>query len=304
MNSDRLPWHADPEYTAVCHRADMDGLGCALLLDRFTEVSEITFADFPLPADLGAGGKVVVCDLNLPPDSPAWQNPDLVVFDHHGEAPEGADVRFDRAYDDGDACGTALLEYYLFPHGFTQQGESLRRFISMVNAGDLYLTDNPLFDRSRSYTWLLNKLGIERTFELARTQTDAFIDLPEWVLDLIETAREREDDKAYRAAMMLARAQTRDGLPPMVVTWVIGGDRSSVLGDVAEAFMRRRLIVGLCLDTLTASDGEPQITASIRDPEGRAREVAEAFGGGGHREAAGFTTGLDQALELWSGGET
>jgi|GEM_PF-4895126 len=288
-------WYRDPEYVAFCHAADMDGLGCALLLHRFTSVAEIRFLDYPVPEDLGAEGKVVVCDLNLAPDSPAWQNPDLVVFDHHGAAPEGAKAREVVARDGGDACATRLLFEHLNAWLDRQWRTTGAEFVAMINAGDLHLTEDRLYSRSRSYSWLLNKAGIETVFAMARKDPGGFIDLPEELLRAVDIARRREDLKAWQAAMMLARPRERDGLK-FQVTWLLPCDRSEVLGQLAEDMPPP--IVGLCLDAISDT---VQITASVRDPRGGARALAEAFGGGGHRNAAGFTIPLDQALALWQG---
>ena len=292
--SDRLPWHQDPEYVAVCHEADMDGLGCALLLSACTAVVDVSFADYPLPPDLGAEGKVVVCDLRLPADSPAWQNPDLVVFDHHAAAPEGAKARYADARDDGAACATKLLWDYLVhqAHEPTDLTDG-DRFVAMVNAGDLHLTDDPHYGRSRCYTWLLNKVGMQKLFAIARANPERFIDLPAGFLRTVDAARKRENEKARAVAEKFGIGRRYGDSIPYLVTLVIGGDRSEILGGMAEELGTP--VVGLCLDQLKGR----QVTASIRDPEGRAREIAEAFGGGGHREAAGFTMDLDEALRLW-----
>lgn len=296
--SERLPWYHDHDYTAVCHAGDMDGLGCALLLELFTEVAGISFVDYPVPEDLGAEGKVVVCDLGLPPDSPAWQNPDLVVVDHHGAAPEGAKARLAVAHDDGDACATLLLFEHLNAWLDRQWRTTGAEFVAMVNAGDLHNTGSRLYPRSRCYTWLLNKVGIAKLFEIARANPARFIDLPQSFLEAVDIARQREDEEARRVAVAMQHAVERDGLPKFTVTWLVGGDTSEVLGGMAED--QGAPVVGLLLRQV---DGMLRVPASIRDTKGRAREIAQAFGGGGHLDAAGFTIGLDQALALWRGGD-
>ncbi len=292
--SDHRPWHEDPEYTAVCHEADMDGLGCALLLDQFTAIENIEFANYPLSEGLGAEGKVVVCDLGLPPDSPAWQNPDLVVFDHHAEAPEGAEALVVEAHDDGDRCGAMLL-YLALQNKLYGDRRPWERFVAMVNAGDLYDTESELFPKSRNYTWLLNKLGMSRLFGIARANVEGFLDLPDAILAVVDSARARENAKAYDAAAALARSFDHEGLPEFVITLLSGGDRSEVLSRVAEAYGKP--VVGLCLSDI--SGPEKRVEASVRDPNGQAREIAQAFGGGGHREAAGFEMDLADAMSMW-----
>lgn len=282
-------WYDDPEYTAVCHKADMDGLGCALLLDQFTEVSDITFQNYPLPEDFGVEGKVVVCDLNLSPDSAAWYNKNLVLFDHHGEAPEDATPRFAFAEDDGSHCATRLLWGYMPAMRLGEEEmERWIKFINTVNAGDLYLTqDVDHYEQSRRYTWLLRKIGIEAMLDIARADVETFTDPPAALLQLVDAARKREDAAALNAAQKFAVTVRDEDLGDYVVTLLIGGDTSTILNGMSEELQVP--VVGLCPNLI---DDDWQMTASIRDPQGRAREIAESFGGGGHKEAAGFTIDL------------
>ncbi len=293
MSDQRRPWYDDSEYVGFCHASDMDGLACALLLDQFTQVGDVRFLDYPLPEDLGAEGKVVICDLNLEPDHPAWRNPQAVVFDHHGAAPADAAVRVADAHEDGDACAALLLCRALPPVPYLW---TWGRFIETVNAADLYREDDPRFAVGRRYQWLVNKLGIETLFRVARAKPLGFISLPAWVHELVRAAMERENRQALSAALMLARRipGTPTGLPDFMLSIIATGDRSTVLNEMARQYGGPAAAIDLA-----TIDEQVRVQVSIRDPAGRAREIAQAFGGGGHAEAAGWTMDLMAATLMW-----
>ncbi|MEA3401105.1 MAG: hypothetical protein U9R79_07675 [Armatimonadota bacterium] len=294
---DETAWmQPDSGYPAYCHEADMDGGACALLLHNFTGVDDIRFVDYPLPPDLGAEGPTVVCDLRLPADGAAWHNPELVVFDHHGRPPDGHEALVAVCEEDGPYCAGMLLAEWLYDHGVSIPSR-WRRFLRVVNVGDLYQPEyTRAFSQARRYSWLLNKLGMETLFGYAREDLDNFLNLPELLAEAIDVALKRENQTVLRVAIALGRRiqPPAKELPEFQLTWLIGGNRSEVLHDACEDYGGP--VAGIDLGTL---DRQLQVQVLVHDPHARARDLATAFGGGGHANAAGWTMDLATAIELW-----
>ena len=296
--------------TIYTHSGDLDGLVAGMLLARYFPEAKVA------PLNYGQEGLIcdfpcVIADLNLKDDHPALADPRNVLVDHHAHHPE---VKCAQYYAP-DACA-ALLVWRQFYQGRKRTGLTAeggenaekpeerpefyreawaRAWAELADAGDRFVQDHPLFEQSRRFSALLRLAGWEwcwAHFQQERPGHPALLLAASAAAAAEKSVGERALAAAqrslhpcqlYHQVGQMGSIEVMDLTPEFLMGVLPAGSISEVAAALLEEAPGRTVAL-VMLGSLMADTGT--VSVGIRGP--RALEVAKAFGGGGHAEAAGF----------------
>lgn len=255
---------------------DLDGIGAAVLATAKNMADKIFYTDYDdvdriIKSALTTPGLEQLYIVDISPQSEEVvamldQAADKVkLYDHHATAQEFiADKPW--ACIDLERCGTKL---FAEEEGITAKYED---FIFLVNDYDLWKHEDPRSKDMHLLVWLLGRDKFVERFvknpstELTETEAVA--------LNLYKTKRKQKVDAVIDKAIFVY-----DKLDRIVAVAISGVYKSQVAETIMNRYPQVDYVVVLDLD---------REQASLRSREIDVREIAEKFGGGGHKLAAGF----------------
>jgi hypothetical protein len=293
--------------TIYTHSGDLDGLVAGMLLTRYFPEARV------VPLNYGKEHLItefpcVIADLNLKDDHPALARQGNILVDHHAHHPEAKCQQ----YYAPDACAAMLVWRQFYQGRRVEESRSrgvepaegpggtmvlqgafcpeawARAWAELADPGDRFVKVAPLFEASRRFSALLRLAGWEWCWEHFQQERPGH---PALMLaaSMAEAAEKSVFEKAVAAArrslhVLPGWAGETPGLPGAVLIGVLpAGSISEVAAALLEELPGKTVAL-VMLGSLMSETGK--VSVGIRGP--RALEVAKAFGGGGHPEAAGF----------------
>jgi len=273
-----------------------DGIAAAWVCKRKFPDAEVIgcwyqCAEEDLP-QVDADDRVFIVDFSFSADIiKRWEDLGAMItlIDHHKTAQEqlmGAiDTLSSRIIFDMAQCGAVLTWQHLFP------SEPIPRFL-------LHIEDRDLWNFRLMYTAEIHEaMGkIGRTFEMfdlyAQCTADEFSSaiVPLGML-LLKPKRQKVSEIADRCSTQRVIFGTRDWDSTDIPTVFLSPDGSEdrYTSDVCEELYKYRYPAALFVQCIT-SDGTYSLRSNKNNPDGGfdVGEYARQFGGGGHRNAAGY----------------
>lgn len=293
------PWPIDTAHLAlrpervtlvVAHSPCPDGFAAALAAHAFNPKVALALVDHAKLRALGprvAGERVLFVDIApKAADLAAWRMAEYAILDHHVTAEADlADVPAANKLFDMNHSGLELAYAYFFgkrvpPHAFVAVAKRDLWCKDHVHKCDEITANTP--DNTCPECWR------------------AFLAMPLDELihkgtELLRAHREKVDQYARQARRM----RLRD-----VTAWVVEVPEAKFISDVGHALASQQSAEGrrtvIALLYRTGADGRVQVSLRSEDEGPDVSQIAVAFGGGGHRRAAGFTVNslVDVKLEL------
>ena len=263
---------------------DLDGVGCGILIKKFLKDVTTYYCNYGevdeiITENASNFDRLIITDLS--PSREAFEEVmgeiEPMVIDHHQTSDWLKEYPWN--VHDISKCGTLLTLEYLEAEGCDVS--DYRDFADCVNDFDMWHLNRP---DSLEMNMLFMKLGITR-FE------KRFLDKPYHVFDeterlIIDLETVRRDFYIKKASQTVKFYDDRDGLKAALV---FAEEYNSELGNhiIQELEADYVLIINM-----------QRGKASLRSrADVSISEIAEANGGGGHRNAAGFPISYDFNLE-------
>lgn len=257
---------------------DLDGYGAAVIAKAFKFVDKIIHADYDyvdekIAEALATPGLTELYIVDISPQSPeAIKALDMAhtkgvkvqVYDHHQTALDAVGQR-DWAYYDMDRCGTKI---FAEEEGLTKGYED---FIFHVNDYDLWRHESPKSKDLNYLMYLLRPDKFVRRF--TKNPSVEFTAEEETLLAIYKERRQQYVDDVIRRAIFV-----EDNFGNHVCVCISDRYNSQIGENVLDRY---------AVDYVAILDID-RGKASLRSLNYPVKEIAEAFGGGGHKLAAGF----------------
>lgn len=256
---------------------DLDGIGCGILIKKFLP-GTITTAylgyddlDAYINENIHFYDRVIITDI-----SPTYAHAemlagekDAVIIDHHASSTKLKQFSF--TVHDISKCATLLTWEWLKSQGYAV--EPYHEFALCVNDIDIWTLKR---DDSLKMGLLFNLMGIDR-FEkrFCEEPYNGFTETEKLLITIEEERRDVYIKKAVRNMIML---KDKRGLTAAVV---FAECHSSELGN--------RIISDGEADYVMLINAQQRRVSLRSAPEIDVRVIAEENGGGGHKNAAGFS---------------
>lgn len=256
---------------------DLDGVGCGILIKKFLP-GTITTAylgyddlDAYIAENIHHYDRIIITDI-----SPSYGQAEMLagekdaaIIDHHASSEELK--RFPFTVHDISKCATLLTWEWLKNQGFAV--EPYKEFSLCVNDVDMWRLKR---DDSLKMSMLFNLMGIERFEKRFREEPyDGFNETESLLITLEEERRNAYIKKAVRNMTTL---KDKRGLTAAVV---FAESYASELGN--------RIISDGEADYAVLINAQQKKVSLRSSPDVDIRVIAEANGGGGHKNAAGFS---------------
>jgi len=287
--------------TLIIHHASCaDGFTAAWVVWRFATYKGLENNGELLPAHYGDkapdvhGRDVVIVDFSYPKDVLLQMQKDaksIIVMDHHKSVPE--DVReLDFVIFDNDRSGAGIVWDYFHDYAEYPRDEiALAKIIDYVEDRDLWTWDQPL-SKEISAALSVVKMNMDDWGEFAASlvEYESFEAVAAKGSAILAYQQKTARSQAWKATMRNIRGFEVPTVNATTLQSEIGNDMFSVFPDApfsASWFMR------------VDSEGNDLIQFSLRSEDHRedVGAIAKTFGGGGHRNAAGFTIQLSELFE-------
>ena len=256
---------------------DLDGLGCGVLIKKFLPGQITTaylgyddIASF-IEENFHKYDKIIITDV-----SPSYKmvemlagETDVVIIDHHASTEKLK--KFSFTVHDTSVCATLLTFYWLQKQSYDV--EPYREFALCVNDVDLWLLKR---SDSLQMSVLFNLLGIDRMEKrFMNTPYTRFTETEELLIILEEERREGYINRAMR------NIYTNKDKRGYVFCAVFAESYASELGN--------RIIREGTADYVVLINAQSKRVSMRSRKEIDICCIAEANGGGGHKNAAGFS---------------
>jgi len=276
-----------------------DGIAAAWVARKIypnAEIFGVWYGMDDLDIQPKSGDRIVILDFSFSLDTiKRWESigADILLIDHHKSAQEllgdisnlSREIKGEMIFDMAE-CGATLTWKYFFPN------EAVPLFLEYVRDRDLWVKNLDLSDGVHE---AVSKLG--RTFDLF----DALENFEEYDMELLGELGEVLLIPKRKAVESIARrAELRDlelQRPHIHNCWNIptvklanNGTEDRLVSDVCE-YMYSVLYPDAAFVACISSDGKYSLRSDKRKPNGGAdvSSISRLFGGGGHRNAAGFS---------------
>ncbi|MGE4317474.1 MAG: DHH family phosphoesterase [Deferribacterales bacterium] len=260
---------------------DLDGVSCGVLTKRFIRDVDNIFCNYNeidqilLDVDTNHYEEILITDMS--PSQRVFQQVmgdiQIVVIDHHESSKWLKEMT--ETVHDIKKCATLLTYEWLEQHGYDVA--SYRELVECVNDFDMWHLKRR---DSLQMNMLFMKLGVERYLErFFRKPYTGFTEDEQLIVDL-ET--ERRDKYIHAAAKSGFALKDADDLDVFVV---FAEEYSSELGNY--------IIKELEMDYVVLINMQRKKVSLRSRPEVDVRTLAEENGGGGHKNAAGFSFNFD-----------
>jgi len=260
---------------------DLDGVTCGVLTKKFIRDVDNIFCnyneidDILLNVDTTAYAEILITDMS--PSQKAFQQVmgdiQIIVIDHH-ESSKWL-VGMTETSHDIKKCATLLTYEWLKQSGYDVS--AYKELVECVNDFDMWQLKRK---DSLQMNMLFMKLGVERYLErFSRRPFTGFTDDEQLIVDL-ET--ERRDKYIHAAAKSGFALKDPDDLDVFVV---FAEEYSSELGNY--------IIKELEMDYVVIINMQRKKVSLRSRQEVDIRLLAEQNGGGGHKNAAGFSFDFD-----------
>lgn len=256
---------------------DLDGVGCGILIKKFLP-GTITTAylgyddlDLYISENMHYYDKIIISDV-----SPSFGDvemlageKDVVIIDHHASSECLKEFPF--TVHDTTKCATLLTWEWLKEQGFSvDYYEEFARCINDVDIWQLKRTD------SLKMGMLLQLYGIDR-FE-KRFYDTPYNGFTETETLLIELENERKNAYIKKAVRNMVTVQDKNGY---TLSIVFAESYTSELGN--------NIIAEGTADYVMLINAQQRKVSLRSSPDIDVRRIAEVNGGGGHKNAAGFS---------------
>ncbi len=260
----------------LTHESDLDGLVSGVLLRRLAK--HLFGVDVPLEAYHYNNWKLRelrektawVADLNF---EARLDKKDWLIVDHHAiEAPaKNATL----VHDLGKSAG--LLCYELCREAGLASPE-LDKLVHFNNVADLFLENNPDFEKANDYANLVKTYQFWNLHSLIEGQLERLLDHP--LLEVMEVKRRIENPLGFAWSLK----NVTEISPTVGCVENIIGNNNLIVHQLLE---NGNTPYPVLLTLFRKSNGT--VIASFRSRNGDALKVAERFQGGGHANASGAT---------------
>jgi len=302
--------HKDPKIVVIYHENCTDGFASAWACHRYfnrarpgleprVEYIPVNYGTELYQSDLSdllQGKFVFIVDFSFPRDKLLEYNKvaeDMVVLDHHKTSQKDCEGLTFCKFDMTKSGAMLAWEYFNDPNP-SFKGRGVPRFIEYVQDYDLWKFEWPHSQAINA--WI-------QSFELAFDKYD-------YMFGVLESPYPQELEKIVEQGMAIIRAENR-----AIEKAVIRANRLIIDGHEVKAVNNPHLIsktAGALAKTKGAGSGigvayffnqEYNIVVSLRSDKDNpsavdVSEVAKKFGGGGHKNAAGFTVSIDKFKEF------
>lgn len=274
-----------------------DGQAAAWIAHKVYPEAEIigcVYGD-PLPEEIDDGEKVIIVDFSFPTqllESLADRGCKLTVIDHHKTALENLSTLSDRILQrfDMEECGATLTWKYFFPD------QPYPHFLLYVRDRDLWQHQLPMTHEIHAAIGHIGRsFALYDSFEhLSQEQLQAaFGNLG---AKLLEEKRSKVELIAAHAEMyVISTPEAKYTVPGVILRF--DGSEDYLVSDICD-----RLYTHLYPTAEFVFCSTSEHTISLRSNKDESNfdvsAIAKYFGGGGHRNAAGFTKYPDGAIAL------
>ena len=269
---DRLP---TPDII-LTHESDLDGLVSGCLLKRLAEKLfgiDIPLAAYHLPQWQNrqmTERSAWVTDLSLDArvDREGW-----VIIDHH---PSDHDATKARYVFSTEKSATRLC-YDLLEENQLGNPE-LERLVHLTNVSDLFQESDPDFELACDYAELVKTYHFHPLIKLLEGNLESLMDHP--LLEVMKIKRTVEDPIGFD----WAKRHLEQVAPGITTVDLSIGNHNVIMNRLLkEEELEDQVLISV------ARRAPYQYGMSLRSRNGKAREVAGKFQGGGHANAAGAT---------------
>lgn len=276
---------------AITHN-DLDGVGCAILLEKVFPDIQIFSIDYrelndllPVVLAKAVNDKVFITDISLNGEQAVLCNNHGQVqhIDHHSSNKKISDA-YDWSFTDTSHCATYHLFKMLSNYAHL---EDYQDFVELVDNYDTWGQGTQPSEEAQDLNRLLKMIGAE-TF-VARFKFSGSVELSETELAIIAVDRFQEEQYLKFA---LTRTQAMKDPDDHVFLLISAEQFTSSLGNyLLQQFPEADYV--LILDTLRDK-------ASLRSKGAvDVGELAKSCGGGGHKKAAGFQLNEAAVQSFW-----
>ena len=299
----------DAQNVLITHENCWDGAACSVVYKKFFpegHVIETNYNKIPIEVyvEVLAGKDVIIADFSLPRDELLKlkdATKSLVVLDHHITAMKNLGG-LDFAFFDMTKCGSHMLHDYLMEHfshlldDFSTRPAGippLPFWLQMIEAGDLYKTQEGVFDAYRGVRILHHETRHEYLNSLMDMSDEEVVEkiYAEGLVAFQAYNNNLKDhlkDKAIFTFRYIHEGRERF-LPAIFAPAVFSSDAGHYLAHATNF----QVGVVISLDLI-----RNKAVLSFRScGEGSSAEVAKSFDGGGHTHAAGATMSMDVAFK-------
>lgn len=255
---------------------DLDGLGCGVLIKKFLPgpitTAYLSYDDIEafIEDKMHLYDKVIITDV-----SPSYNSvemlageTDTVIIDHHASSERLKEFPF--TVHDTNACATLLTYQWLDKQGY--KVAQYENFALCINDVDMWHLKRP---DSLQMVVLFNMMGLDRMEKRFLSEPyNVFSPTEELLISLEEERRESYINKAMRN---MITGKDKRGL---TFCAVFAESYSSELGN--------RIIQDGIADYVALINSQSKRVSMRSRKDVDIRLIAEANGGGGHKNAAGF----------------
>jgi len=275
--------------------SDLDGAGCAVLYKTLFPKGEITFCPSGAAPERIRGylrsGKIpdtlLITDVSIDNEVAIdlerlqAQGVKVAMFDHHESSMNVKEYQW--ATIDTRLCATAL--YFNSMRGSNPRAKEYMEFARLVNVFDNYQVGNKEFERAHQLNKIMEyhkeKSSLTGFVERLLTNPDCHPDEDEApIIEYILYNDRKYIDAAARRAVIMNSTQ---GMPKAVVA------ANRCINDVAQRILTEHQEIGF----VEIIDLERESVSVRSRGKFNASTYAEARGGGGHKEAAGYRFPMD-----------
>lgn len=256
---------------------DLDGLGCAVLIKKFfsgqIKTAYLGYDDIDsyIEENMNYYDRIIITDVS--PSYGAVEmlagEKEVLIIDHHATSHALTDFHF--TVHDTSKCATMLTYEYLIQNGM--KAENYKNFAECINDIDMWHLKR---DDSLKMGVLFNLMGISRMEE--RFLNEPYTEFNDTEKLLITLEEERRDNYINKALKNLYTFKDVNGLNVCVV---FAESYASELGN--------HIIVDGVADYVVLINAQSKKVSLRSHKDVDIRVIAERNGGGGHKNAAGFS---------------
>jgi len=255
---------------------DLDGVGCGVLIKKFlpgkTDTCYLSYneIDHVLEEETDKYTDIIITDISPSYSSVAKliSEKNIVIIDHHISSEKLKE--FPNVYHDIGSCATLLTYNYLKSNGYDV--DKYHEFALVINDIDIWLLKRP---DSLQMGVLFNMLGISR-FE-KRFLDNPYSGFNQTEMIIIELEAERRDQ--YIQKSMKNVAYYKDD---------IGRKIGIVFAESYASELGNQIIIEQAVDYVVLINGQSKKVSLRSAKDIDISVIAQQYGGGGHKNAAGF----------------
>lgn len=283
---------------------DLDGAGCAILFKTVFPGGDYYCVGYEkideticrlLDEAMGSKEQISMMITDISPNSQETVDKinaclqvygnSITLLDHHITAEERFGGEF-WAHFDGSMCGTAITQEYLMAHNDTKAADISRysELVAIINDYDLWKHQNPISKHMNTiFRWLGPDRFVQRClYSLKPGELDP---MEIQYIRMEDDARERYINDVIKHGLFDIKTQHGRGAFFFA---------ESYPNDIAEEVRGRRMPFDF-VGVVNMKSGK--ISLRSCDPECDVAKIAAAYGGGGHRAAAGFEIDVEDAMD-------